>query len=104
MHMIFEPTHLIKSPTTPTAVLLYGIVFGFAMWSDRELQWQRNHTKALWGVTAAGALGVVVHRLRSIGFSLRLNILFRLFTSVGLYFVMGLSASFYEASTSEQAG
>ncbi len=90
MRMTFEATNLITSPATPAAILLYGIVFGFAMWSYLGLEWQRYHTIALYVATAVWAMVVIVRRWRAIGFALnRVDILFCAF----LFWVLGSVAT-----------
>ena len=96
MRMTFEPTNLLKSPATPAAILLYGIVFGFAMWSYLGLQWPRYLTITFYVVTAVWAMVVIVRRWRSIGFSLnRVDILFCAF----LFWVLGSVATHWWKGT-----
>lgn len=93
---VFKPRNFILSPATPAAILLYGIVFGFAMWSYLGLKWQRYDTIALYVSIAVWALVVIVHRWRSIGLSLnRLDILF----SVFLLWVLGSVATHWWIGT-----
>lgn len=80
----------ILSPSAPAAVLLYGILFGFAMWSYLGWQWQRTHTIAFYGAVAVWASVVIVIRSRRTGVSLnRLDIFF----SVFLLWVLGSLAT-----------
>ncbi len=96
MRMRFEPTNLLKSPATPAAILLYGIVFGFAMWSYLGLQWPRYLTITLYSLVAAWAMVVIVRRWRAIDFSLnRLDILFCAF----LFWVLGSVATHWWKGT-----
>ena len=78
--------NLIKSPATPAAILLYGIVFGFAMWSYLGLQWPRSLSIALYSLVAAWAMIVIVQRWRLIVLTInRVDILFCTF----LFWVLG---------------
>ena len=93
---MFKATHLVKSPAAPAAILLYGIVFGFAMWSYLGLPWQRSHTITLYGATAVWATVVIFHRWRAIGFSInRVDILFGVF----LLWVLGSVATHWWKGT-----
>lgn len=84
--IMFKLTNLIRSPATTAAILLYGIVFGFAMWSYQGWQWQRNHTITLYVAIAVWSVVVIFRRWRSIGLSLnRLDIFFSGF----LFWVLG---------------
>lgn len=68
---------LIKSPASPTAILIYGIVFCFSLWSYQEWQWQYTHTIFFYGVTALWASAAIINRWRAIGLTVnRLDILF----------------------------
>ncbi len=90
MHMTFKSMNLITSPATPAAILLYGIVFGFAAWSYLGLQWPRYLTIALYLLITAWSLIVIVRRWRAIGFTLnRVDILFCVF----LFWVFGSVAT-----------
>ena len=89
-------TNLILSPATPAAILLYGIVFGFAMSSYLGLQWQRHHTIVLYVSIAVWAMVVLVRRWRSMGFTLnRLDIFFCAF----LLWVLGSVATHWWKGT-----
>ncbi len=68
MGMSFTVKNLMKSPATPAAILLYGIVFGFALWSYLGLQWPRYLTVALYSLVAVWAMAVIVSRWRLSGF------------------------------------
>ena len=93
---MFKLKNLILSPTMPAAILLYGIVFGFAMWSYLGWQWQRTHTIALYGAIAVWAIVVIFRRWRVTGFSLnRLDILFCVF----LLWVLGSVATHWWKGT-----
>ena len=94
--MMFKPTNLILSPATPAAILLYGIVFGFAMWSYLGWQWQRHHTIVLYVSIAVWGMVIIVRRWRSIGFSInRLDIFFCSF----LLWVLGSVATHWWKGT-----
>ena len=94
--MMLKPTNLLLSPAAPAAMLLYGIVFGFAMWSYLGWQWQRHHTIVLYGSIAVWAMVVIVRRWRSMGFSLnRLDVLFCAF----LLWVLGSVATHWWKGT-----
>lgn len=68
------------SPATPSAILLYGIIFGFAMWSYLGWSWQRSDTIILYLATSIWATAIIFYRSRVIGFSLnRLDVIFSLF-------------------------
>ena len=93
---MFKPANLIHSPATPAAVLLYGIVFGFAMWSYLGWQWQRHHTVILYVSIAVWAMVVFIRRWRWRGFTLnRLDILFGAF----LLWVLGSVATHWWKGT-----
>ena len=93
---MFKTTNLIKSPATPAAILLFGIVFGFAMWSYLGLPWQRSNTISLYGATAVWAIFVIIRRWRAIGFSInRVDIFF----SVFLLWVLGSVATHWWKGT-----
>ena len=93
---MFKFSNLIRSPATPAAILLYGIVFGFAMWSYQGWQWQRHHTITLYVAIAAWSVIVIFHRWRAIGLSLnRLDILFGAF----LLWVLGSVAAHWWKGT-----
>ena len=93
---MFKATNLVHSPATPAALLLYGIVFGFAMWSYLGWQWQRHHTIALYGSTAAWAMVVIARRWRLMGLTLnQLDILFGAF----LLMVLGSIATHWWKGT-----
>lgn len=78
-HM-YKIKKVVNSPATPAAILIYGIVFGFSLWSYLGWQWQRNHTIVFYGAIALWASAVIIHRLRSDSYSLsRLDILAGIF-------------------------
>jgi len=84
--MTAKPINLLTSPAAPAAILLYGIVFGFAMWSYFGLLWPSYFTITLYVVTAIWSVVLIYHHWRSIDFSLnRLDILFCAF----LFWVLG---------------
>ena len=93
---MFKPTNLVQSPATPAAILLYGIVFGFAIWSYLGWQWQRHHTIVLYGSIAVWAMVVTTRRWRSMGLTLNpLDILFGAF----LLWVLGSVATHWWKGT-----
>jgi len=88
--------NFMSSPATPTAILLYGIAFGFAMWTYLGLEWQRNHTIALYLSTAVWAIVVIVRRWRAVDFSInRLDI----FLCAFLLLVLGSAAAHWWEGT-----
>lgn len=83
-------TDLMLSPALPSALLLYGIVFGFATWSYLGWQWQRMDTAVLYGVITAWAVSTLFYRWRDAGIALnRLDVLFGVF----LLWVLGSVAT-----------
>ncbi len=84
------------SPVAPAAILLYGIVFGFAMWSYLGLKWLRIDTITLYVSIAVWSGVVIFRRVRSTGFSLNLlDILFGVF----LLWVLGSVATHWWIGT-----
>lgn len=93
---MYKIQNLIKSPATPAAILIYGIVFGFSLMSYLGWQWQRNHTIVFYGVIALWASAVIIHRWRSASHSLnRLDILAGIF----LLWVLGSVATHWWKGT-----
>lgn len=91
-----KSTNLILSPATPAATLLYGIVFGFAIWPYLGWQWQRVDTAVLYGLVAAWGVSVIVYRWRETGVSLnRIDFLFGVF----LLWVLGSVATHWWKGT-----
>ncbi len=73
------------SPAMPSAVLLYGIIFGFALWSYLGWPWLRSDTITLYLATSVWAVAAIVRRQRITGFSLsRLDVVFCAFLLVVL--------------------
>ena len=56
---MFKIKKLILSPAMPAAILLYGIIFGFALWSYLGLKWLRIDTITLY-VSIAVWSGAVI--------------------------------------------
>ncbi len=54
------------SPAAPSAILLYGIFFGFAMWSYLGWPWLRSDTIILYFSISTWALVVIVRRWRAV--------------------------------------
>ena len=95
-HTMFKSKNLILSPAMPAAILLYGIIFGFAVWSYLGLQWLRIDTISLYVSIAVWSGVVIFRRLRSIDFSL--NLLDNLF-GVFLLWVLGSVATHWWKGT-----
>ncbi|HEX5665504.1 MAG TPA: hypothetical protein VFX71_01595, partial [Hyphomicrobium sp.] len=71
---------VIKSPAAPSAVLLYGIVFLFAIAYHLGIPWVRAYTIALYMGVSAWAAAVVFDRIRAHRPSLnRIDLLFAAF-------------------------
>ena len=93
---MFKAVNLLKSPATPAAILLYGIVYGFAMWSYFGWQWQRADTMVLYGAIAVWSIAVIIRSWRANGFSInRVDILFCTF----LLWVLGSVATHWWKGT-----
>lgn len=57
-------TSFVLSPALPAALLLYAIIFGFALWSYLGWQWRRMDTILLYSVIFLWAAGTVFNRWR----------------------------------------
>lgn len=62
--MLSKIAAVLISPAAPSAILLYGILFGFAMWSYLGWPWLRSDTITLYFSISAWALIVIVRRWR----------------------------------------
>ena len=94
--MLSKIAVLLMSPASPSAILLYGMVFGFAMWTYLGWPWLRSDTIILYLATSVWAMAVIVRRWRAVGFSLnRLDILFCAF----LFVVLGSIATHWWEGT-----
>ena len=94
--MLSKIAVLLMSPASPSAILLYGMVFGFAMWTYLGWPWLRSDTIILYLATSVWAMAVIVRRWRAVGFSLnRLDILFCAF----LFVVLGSVATHWWEGT-----
>lgn len=84
------------SPAMPSVVLLYGIIFGFALWSYFGWPWLRSDTVTLYLATSAWAVVVIACRQRIAGFSLsQLDVIFCTFLLV----VLGSIATHWREGT-----
>lgn len=95
-YTMFNFKNLILSPAMPAAILLYGIIFGFAIWSYLGLQWLRIDTITLYVSIAVWSGVVISRRWRPSVFSLNLlDILFGVF----LLWVLGSVATHWWKGT-----
>ncbi len=93
---MFKTENLIASPAMPAAILLYGIVFGFATWSYLGWPWQRIDTILLYGAIAVWTVGMIAYRWSSTGFSMnRMDIFFSAF----VLWVLGSTAMHWWTGT-----
>lgn len=91
-----KPINLITSPATPAALLLYGIVFGFAMWSYLGSPWPQHFTITFYIVVSIWSAIVLYSRWAALGFSVnRLDVLFCTF----LLWVLGSVATHWWSGT-----
>ncbi len=96
MRIMAKPINLLISPATPAALLLYGIVFGFAMWSYLGSPWPQHLTITFYIATFIWATTVIYYRWKALSFSVnRIDFLFCTF----LFWVLGSVATHWWKGT-----